>query len=100
MRLLLIGLLTVFFLAGCVLPAPIPHVTKQSPRVSGRVVDTDTGLPVTNATVRLVLYKAQARSYARGSRESWEIYLRDGRLWCGTADAPRAGARAQTKDDG
>src|SRR5687767_906171 len=45
-------LLATIFLTGCIV-LPVPHVTKKSPRVDGRVVDAESGKPVDGAVVQL-----------------------------------------------
>src|SRR5437870_2828786 len=49
---LLISLLAAVLLTGCIV-LPVPHFTKKSPGIDGRVVDAATGRAVDSAVVQL-----------------------------------------------
>lgn len=40
-----------FLLTGCIV-LPVPHVTRKSPRIQGRILDAETGQPLNNAVVQ------------------------------------------------
>lgn len=50
-------------LSGCVI-VPLPHVTQESPRVTGRIIDSATGRPLSNAVVQLWSRAASDMAYA------------------------------------
>ena len=103
---LLLLLLPTVLLTGCVV-LPVPHVTKESPRTLGRVVDAETGAPVEGAVVQLTTVDdwnqkpqpgAHARTGADGTFElgsrynfhlalyanpSWAIHFPPGSYWEG-----------------
>jgi hypothetical protein len=52
-------------LGGCI-AVPLPHYTRSSPNVSGRVIDAKTGAPIEGARVEWVRQEGGARRYAWG----------------------------------
>ena len=52
-------------LTGCI-AVPLPHYTRSSPDVSGRVIDSKTGVPIEGARVEWVRQEGGARRYAWG----------------------------------
>src|SRR5256885_3435418 len=50
-------------LTGCV-AVPLPHITRKSPRVSGRVVDGATDRPIESAVVQLITTEGGAANHA------------------------------------
>lgn len=45
---------------------PIPHVTRATPRINGRVIDDATGRPIAGALVEVVINEEGARSHSWG----------------------------------
>ena len=52
-------------LTGCV-AVPLPHYTRSSPHVSGKVIDSETGTPIEGARVEWIREEGGARRYAWG----------------------------------
>jgi len=68
-------------LTGCI-AAPLPHATRKSPSVSGKVIDEATGSPIEGAVVEVITTEGGAARHAWGS------------------DDERPGPTSKTKADG
>ena len=60
----LVACILAFLLCGCIV-VPLPHVTRESPRLTGRVVDAN-GKPVDGALVQVIVRRGQRRGTTGG----------------------------------